>query len=118
MSQEQDNEARQRELFSEALRYESQLHWQRNSYFLVVVSIFLLAFSQFHNQSFQILVSLFGFVLSFVWLLIVYRSDKYIEYWKSNIREIEKRLKFTSIYPETLSGIEIRKLAYALLWHS
>ncbi|MGA8857022.1 MAG: hypothetical protein WB643_07630 [Candidatus Bathyarchaeia archaeon] len=94
------------------LRAEADLHWQRNNYFLVVASILLLALSQFHNGSLETLVSGLGLAVSLAWLLIVHRSDRYIIHWKVRIRELEG--KKNGIYPEKLSGIEMRKVAYIL----
>ena len=98
MSQDQ-NETLKR--LNDTLRSEAELSWQRNSYFLVVSSILLLAFSQFQKQmAVQIFVSLLGTVLSLVWILIGYRSSKYVQYWKLKIRELEKQVGQASIYPE------------------
>jgi len=94
---------------------EAQLHWQRNNYFLVVASILILALSQFRNQiAIQSLVSLLASVLSVAWLLITYRSSKYIEYWKTKMRELEKQTGQVSIYAESVGGVEMRKVAYVL----
>jgi Ca2+/Na+ antiporter len=99
----------------DALKSETQLHWQRNNYFLVVASILILGLSQFVNQIIiQILVSLLALVLSFGWLLITYRSSKYIEYWKARIRELEKQTGRVSIYDASVRGVEMRKVAHVL----
>ena len=99
----------------DALRSEAELHWQRNNYFLVIESILLLALSQFRYGYLEALVSLLGLTLSFAWLLIVHRSDRYILHWKKQIRKLEGDTE-TRIYPEKLGGIEIetRKVAYVL----
>jgi len=97
----------------EALRSEAELHWQRNNYFLVVASILLLALSQFRYGYLEALVSLLGLALSFAWLLVVHRSDRYILHWKKRIRILEGETE-NRIYPEQLGGIEVRKVAYVL----
>ena len=120
MSQDQ-NETMKR--LNDTLRSEAELSWQRNSYFLVVSSILLLALSQFQEQmAVQIFVSLLGTVLSLAWILIGYRSSKYIQYWKLKIRELEKQVGQPSIYPESIGGFEMRNtvqivaVAFLLLW--
>jgi hypothetical protein len=99
---------------------EAKLHWSRNSYFLVVKSILILAFGQqaventFQLALFRILITILGVALSVIWLLIQYRSSQYILYYKNEARRLSKLTKTIDVYPEKLGGIEIRKLAYAL----
>jgi len=99
---------------------EANLHWSRNSYFLVVMSILTLAFGQkpvenlYKLALFQILISLLGLTLSLVWLLIQHRSSQYILYYKTEARRLAKLTNTTDVYPEQLGGIEMRKLAYVL----
>ena len=63
-------------LFTERQDSEAKLHWSRNSYFLVVMSILILAFGQkpvedvFQLALLRTLIAVLGLVLSFVWLLI------------------------------------------------
>jgi len=92
---------------------EASLHWQRNSYFSVVASILILAVSQFHSPAFQIIIGFLGIALSVIWILIQDRSSRYIDYWKKETRKFDLDLG-TSIYPKSLGGIEMRKLAYIL----
>jgi len=120
MSQDQSRTLKR---LNDTLRSEAELSWQRNSYFLVVSSILLLALSQFQKQMVvQISVSLLGSVLSLAWISVGYRSSKYIQYWKSKIRELEKQIGQPSIYPESIGGFEMRKtvqivpVAFLLLW--
>lgn len=101
--------------YREALRSETELHWQRNSYFLVVASIIILALSQFHMVPYiQILLSFVGFVLSAAWMMITYRSDKYVGYWKERIRNLEDTLGLPNLYPANIGGLETRKIVYVL----
>jgi len=99
---------------------EATLHWSRNSYFLVVMSILILAFGQKSVENlgqlalFQALISILGVALSVVWLLIQYRSSRYILYYKDEARKLAKSTDTTDVYPEKLGGIEMRQLAYAL----
>ena len=62
---------------------EATIHWTRNNIFLVCSSILLLAFSQFDQLELRILVSTLGIILNLAWLLIQYRSSKYIQHWKT-----------------------------------
>jgi hypothetical protein len=63
-------------LFTDRQDAEAQLHWNRNSYFLVVMSILILAFSQqaisnaYQLSLFRKLVAFLGAILSIIWLLI------------------------------------------------
>jgi len=119
MSKESDDMSRLK-LFTERQDAEAKLHWSRNSYFLVVMSILIVALGQKPVEnasqlaSFRILVAILGLALSFVWLLIQHRSSKYILYYKTEARKLAKSTKTPDIYPEKLGGIEIRKLAYVL----
>jgi len=107
-------------LFTERQDAEAKLHWSRNSYFLVVMSILILAFGQKPVESssqlllFRALVAILGATLSLVWLLIQHRSSKYILYYKTEARKFAKLTNTPDVYPEKLGGIEIRKLAYVL----
>jgi len=107
-------------LFTERQDAEARLHWNRNSYFLVVMSILILAFGQkpvenlFQLELFRTLIASLGIALSVVWLLIQYRSSQYVLYYKNNARRLAKLTNTPDVYPEELGGIEIRKLAYVL----
>jgi len=107
-------------LFTERQDAEARLHWSRNSYFLVVMSILMVAFGQrlvedqLQLSLFRILIALGGAALCAVWLLIQHRSSKYVIHYKTEARRLAKSTNTTDVYPEELGGIEIRKLAYAL----
>lgn len=107
-------------LVTERQSSEASLHWNRNSYFLVVMSILTLAFGQkpvenlYQLASFRILISSLGVALSSVWLLIQHRSSQYILYYKTEARRLAELTNTTDVYPEKLGGIEMRKLAYVL----
>jgi len=102
------------ELVNEALRREADLHWQRNSHFLVVASILLLALSQFRSRFVQVLLSILGLVLSAAWLLITWRSSEYVKLWKREDRLVSQKLSQPSIYPKDVPGVEMRNIAYVL----
>lgn len=109
------------ELFRERQDLEAKLHWSRNSYFLVVMSILILAFNQkpvenlFQLTLFRGLIAILGLVLSFVWLLIQHRSSKYVKYYKTKAQNLAKSTNTPEVYPEKLGrSIETRKLAYVL----
>jgi len=107
-------------LFRERQDAEAKLHWSRNSYFLVVMSILFVAYGQKPVEgsqlaSFQVLIATLGVFLSTIWLLIQHRSSKYILYYKSKAREYAKLTNTPDVYPERLGrSIEMRKLAYIL----
>lgn len=107
-------------LFTERQDAEAKLHWSRNSYFLVVISILFLAFGQkpvddlFTLTVFQALISILGLALSLIWLLIQHRSSKYILYYKTEAQKLAKLTNTPEVYPKKLGGIEMRKLAYSL----
>ncbi|MEM1738203.1 MAG: hypothetical protein QXF72_02465 [Nitrososphaerota archaeon] len=107
-------------LFTDRQDAEARLHWSRNSYFLVVMSILILAFSQKPVENipqlviFQMLITFLGIILSIIWLLIQYRSSQYMLYYKREVQKLVKETNAPDTYPEKLGGIEIRKLAYAL----
>jgi len=110
----------QLKLFTERQHSEASLHWSRNSYFLVVMSILILAFGQkpvenlFQLALFRALTAILGAALSVIWLLIQHRSSKYILHYKTEARKLAKTANITDVYPKELGGIEMRKLAYAL----
>jgi hypothetical protein len=99
---------------------EATLHWSRNSYFLVVMSILILAFGQAPVGSnlqvglFRLLISILGAAISVVWILIQDRSSQYILYYKNKSRQLAELTGAADVYPEHLRGFEMRKLAYAL----
>jgi len=107
-------------LFRERQDAEATLHWSRNSYFLVVMSILFVAYGQKPVEgsqlaSFQTLMAILGAILSIIWLLIQHRSSKYILYYKSEARRYAVLTHTPDVYPEKLGkSIEMRKLAYVL----
>lgn len=109
-------------LFKMRQETEATLHWSRNSYFLITMSILFVAFGQkpvegsFQLASFQVLIAFLGTTLSFVWLLIQDRSSRYILYYKTEARKYATKTHTSDMYPEKLGGIgiEMRKLAYIL----
>jgi hypothetical protein len=110
----------EKRLLVERLDSEASLHWSRNSYFLVVMSILILAFGQAPvNNNFQLgpyrfLISILGAVISLIWVLIQYRSSQYISYYKKESQKLSKSRGEVEIYPKNLRGIEMRILAYIL----
>lgn len=106
--------------YVEMQKHEADLHWQRNSYFLVTMSLFLLTLSQFKEDwRIRFVVSFLGLIISIVWLLINDRSSRYIGYWK---QEAQKFGGEVDIYSPKVGGIQMRYLAYimpitfTLLW--
>ncbi len=99
-------------LFAKMQQSEAKLHWRRNSYFLLVSSILLVALSQFKIEFLPFFIGILGLVLNIVWFFIQYRSSQYIKYWKTQAQKLATP-SMPNIYPE-LGGVEIRKLAYIL----
>jgi hypothetical protein len=94
---------------------EADLNWKRNNIFLICSSILLVALSQFNLAILRFLIAALGFALNFAWLLIQYRSSKYILHWKGlaqTLREQDRNMP--DIYPKNLPGIEVRKIALCL----
>jgi hypothetical protein len=114
------SDAEKLKLFTDRQDEEAKLHWSRNSYFLVVMSILFVAYGQkpvenaFQLTLFQVLISVLGATLSSIWLLIQHRSSKYILYYKSEAKKYAALTKTPDVYPDNLGGIEMRKLAYIL----
>ena len=107
-------------LFRERQDAEATLHWSRNSYFLVVMSILLIAYGQKPVEgsqlaAFQVLVACLGIGLSVIWLLIQHRSSEYTLYYKQQARKYTALTNSPGVYPEKLGrSVEMRKLAYFL----
>lgn len=108
-------------MFVERQDNEATLHWSRNSYFMVVISILTVAFSQkpvtdpYQLALFHGFVALLGLTLSVVWLLIQYRSSSYVVYYKTNASNLARELGVPDPYSKTeIKGIEMRILAYFL----
>lgn len=93
---------------------ESALHWSRNNYFLTCSSILMVAFSLLDVKLFRILIACLGFILNFAWLLIQFRSSKYILYWKDEANKLSSSIMVPSIYPKEIGGIEMRKVVFIL----
>jgi hypothetical protein len=108
------------EMLKHAQETEASLNWTRNSYFLVVLSLLTLAYSQKPVDNivqltiYQVLIASIGVVLSVIWLLIQQRSSQYIEYYKNESRPLAKETNTPDFYPKNLKGVEMRKLVYAL----
>ena len=107
-------------IFTNRQDAEVNLHWSRNSYFLVVMSILILAYGQKPVENiyaltwFRIIISFLGIILSITWLFIQYRSSQYMLYYKNQARKFTKLVDAPDVYPKELGGFEIRKLAYIL----
>lgn len=94
---------------------EASLHWARNNIFLICSSILLLALSQFNQRILQLAIAALGFILNLTWLLIQYRSSKYILHWKTESRKLRTQSEdIPDIFPKRLKGIEMRKVAFIL----
>jgi len=86
----------------------------RNSYFLVVTSILILALSQFDDIEFQKIVAFIGSILCITWILMHWRSSNYINHWKKESRKVDPSEENSKIYPKKLGGFEIRTLGFIL----
>jgi hypothetical protein len=98
--------------FIDLQQKEAQLHWTRNNYFLVTSSVLLVALSQLHFPI-TVVLGVVGLVINIIWVLIQYRSSKYIEYYKKQAQTY-KSSDTPDIYPPNLGGIEMRRLVYFL----
>lgn len=82
--------------------HEGDLIWSRFNAFILVHTIFLgIIIAQILNSdliTFQFrteylrLISLVGFILTFLWLISTKRGYEAIEYWNSSAREIEEKI--------------------------
>ena len=118
--EKQNYELKMLKLFQKRQDAEATLHWSRNSYFLVVMSILLIAYGQkpvagSQLAIFEVLIAILGVMLSVIWVLIQHRSSQYILYYKNEARKYAKLTNTPDVYPEKLGkSIEMRKLAYFL----
>lgn len=101
-------------LYKEGMENETQLHWKRNSYFLVSSSILLVVLGLVKNENFHMVLGGLGVIINVVWLLIQDRSSRYIGYWKKELTELRKTVKDFDIYPKNLKGVQMRYLGYIL----
>ena len=101
-------------MYKDGLENETQLHWKRNSYFLVSSSILLVVLGLVKNESFHVVLGGLGIVINVVWLFIQDRSSRYVGYWKKEISNLRKNTDDFDIYPKDLKGVQMRHLAYVL----
>jgi len=121
---EQENNYQQNikslELIKGRQESEATLNWSRNSYFLVVLSLLTLAYTQkpvdnvLQLTLYQVLIASIGVFLSAIWLCIQYRSSQYIRYYKTEANRLAEITNTPDFYPRGLKGIEMRKLVYFL----
>ena len=117
---QQATELKSLELIKSRQESEAALNWSRNSYFLVVMSLLTLAYSQkpftstFQLTLYQVIIASLALVLSTIWLLIQYRSSQYIKYYKNTAQELCKKTNTPELYPARIGGFEMRKLVYWL----
>jgi hypothetical protein len=99
---------------------EANLNWTRNSYFLVVLSLLTLAYSQkpfddaLQLLIYQIIIPLLAIGLCVIWSFIQYRSSSYIKYYKDTAQDLAKKNNVPELYPPKIKGPEMRKLVYGL----
>ncbi|MGA8858247.1 MAG: hypothetical protein WB643_13915 [Candidatus Bathyarchaeia archaeon] len=95
------------------MRSEAEIGWQRNTYYLVVASILLLALSQFHGVPFvQLIIMSMGVVQSLAWLVVTHRSSEYLDHFKKETRKLETQLGHSHVYSLEVKGIETRQTHY------
>src|SRR5437879_8327709 len=100
----EDEALRKLELFTKMQQSEAGLHWQRNSYFLLVSSILLVAASQFTSRTILISLGISGLTLNFLWLFIQDRSSQYILHWKTEAQTL-RSTGVPDIYSERVRGV-------------
>lgn len=101
-------------MYKDGLENETQLHWKRNSYFLVSSSILLVVLGLLEVGILQFFLGVLGIILNVVWLVIQDRSSRYIGYWKKQISELRESMSDFDIYPKGLPGVQMRYLGYIL----
>lgn len=121
---EQENDSQQNmkalELIKGRQECEANLNWSRNNYFLIVMSLLTLAYTQkpvdnvLQLTLYKVLIASIGVFLSSIWLLIQHRSSQYILYYKTEARKLSELTKTPDFYPRNLKGFEMRKLVYFL----
>ncbi len=91
-------------------RFESeiQLHWKRNSHFLLSSSILLVVLGLLNDENIHLVLGILGLTMNIVWLLVQHRSSKYIGYYKTEISKLDD-----IIFPQ-LPGSQMRFLGYVL----
>ena len=91
-------------------RFESeiQLHWKRNSHFLLSSSILLVVLGLIKDENIHLVLGILGVTLNTVWLFVQHRSSKYIGHYKGIISDLDDK-----IFPK-LSGFQLRFLGYLL----
>lgn len=104
----------QLQMYRDAMKNEIQLHWKRNSYFLLSSSILLIVLGLLKDEFFHLILGILGVTLNIVWLFIQHRSSKYIGHWKDEIARLTKEVKDFNIYPKGITRIEMRHLGYVL----
>lgn len=105
-------------IITEIQQSEAGLHWNRNNIFLICSSILLLALSQFDIPILKLLIAALGFFLNIAWLLIQYRSSKYILHWKTEAQKLRSRLQsIPDIYPKKLKASRCEKWLFFFLWY-
>ena len=95
---EQAFELEKLKIFLQLQQNEVNYHWTRNSYFLLVSSILLVASVQVKGQMLQISIGIAGLLLNVIWLLIQVRSDRYIHYWNQQIYAFGNKAGLPPIY--------------------
>jgi len=104
--------AKKLEWLMDMQKNESQLHWTRNNYFTVTASILLLALSQFRGIVLGVIISLVGIGFSIAWFAIQDRSNRYIDYYKTKIQELDTSNEV--VFPRDLGGFQMRHVAFVL----
>lgn len=121
-SEQRNNDIKNLELVTKRQESEATLNWSRNSYFLVVLSLLTLAYSQNPVENtvqltfYKILIASAGLFLSVVWLLIQRRSSSYIDYYKKEANNLSEKTHSPLFYPpkNVVKGFEMRLLVYCL----
>ena len=109
------------DIFIRRQEEEARLNWSRNYHFLLMFSLFFLAYSSARYFSLtlasviMIVASGFGVFSSVVWCKIEKRSSDYIKYYKKQAEDLRKKAGKGSIYPSKneVRGIEMRILVLA-----
>lgn len=109
-----DEDAKKQQTDSEIKRFldrfenEIQLHWKRNSHFLLSSSILLVVLGLLRDENIHLVLGILGVTMNSVWLLVQHRSSQYVGYYKSEISKLDAK-----IFPQ-LPGRQMRFLGYVL----
>jgi hypothetical protein len=92
----------------ETRNFEISLFWQRSNYFLVLNTAIAIGFFLKANNNFQIILSVFGIIVSLLWFFINQGSKFWQSRWETRLKKVEddisKDINFFSADFETIQN--------------